>query len=175
MVSTPRAVRIPRAAPAARAPVAGALLEHRMNEAGTQRAFRFAFLYLTALVILDVLLVSLDLSSAEAGRPGVQSGLQLFIGIAVLLAVGSVVFALSPAPRFVDIRADGVIVVGRWGQRTWLAPVGQLAPKVLRHYPAGILSSHAVDLVEVADRTGRRRTFQVEAGLFAAPTDPAVG
>jgi hypothetical protein len=168
-------VRIPKGAAAPRTPVAGGLLEHRMNEAGTQRAFRFAILYLFALVLLDVILVALDLSSAESGRPGVESGLQLFIGIAVLLAVGSVIFALSPAPRYVDIRSDGVVVGGRWGQRTWLPPVEQLETKVARHYPAGILSSNPVDMVQVVDRTGRRRTYQVETGLFAVPPDPTGG
>ena len=172
-MSTPRPVRIPRPATAPRpAASVATLLEHRPNVAGTQRAFRFAILYLFVLVVLDVVLVALDLSSAEAGRPGVQSGLQLFIGIAILLAVGSVVFALSPAPRYVDVRTDGVVVVGRWGQRTGLPPWGELDARVIRHYPAGILSSQPVDLVQVSDRIGRRRTYQVETGLFAAP--PAV-
>jgi hypothetical protein len=83
-VSNPRPVRIPRG-PVAPRPVGvvGALLEHRSNEAGTQRAFRFAILYVLVLVALDVILVALDLSSKEAGRPGVESGLQLFIGIAM--------------------------------------------------------------------------------------------
>jgi len=174
-VSSPRPVRIPKGPVAPRVPVAGALLEHRPNVAGTQRAFRFAILYVFALVLLDVVLVGLDLSSAEAGRPGIESGLQLFIGIAVLLGVGSVLFALSPAPRYVDVRTDGVVVVGRWGQRTWFPPVEQLDAKVARHYPGGILSSKAVDMVQVVDRTGRRRTYQVESGLFAAPTEPTAG
>ncbi|MCI4373022.1 MAG: hypothetical protein L3K02_05210 [Thermoplasmata archaeon] len=174
-MSTPRPVRIPRTPAAPRGPSGtGARVDHRPNEAGTQRAFRFAILYLLALVVLDVILVVLDLSSQEAGRPGVESGLQLFIGIAVVLAVGSVVFALSPAPRSVELRTDGVMVVGRWGQRTLFPPIAQLDAKVLRHYPGGILSAHAVDLVQVVDRAGRRRTYQVESGLFDAPTDPAV-
>ncbi len=172
-MSTPRPVRIPKGIAAPRAPTDGTLRDHRPNEAGTQRAFRFAILYLLALVILDVILVALDLTSAEAGRPGVESGLQLFIGIAVLLAVGSVLFALSPAPRYVDIRTDGVIVAGRWGQKTWFPPVEQLEAKVLRHYPAGLLSSNGVDLVQVADRNGRRRTYQVETGLFSVRAEPA--
>jgi hypothetical protein len=169
-VSTPRAVRIPRGPPAPR-PVAagGALVDHRPNVAGSQRAFRFAYLYLFVLLVLDVVLVLLDDSSAEAGRPGVQSGLQLFIGIAIVLAIGSVIFALSPAPRYVDIRADGVIVVGRWGQRSWLPAVEALDLKVVRHFRAGFLSAAPVDIVQVTDRTGRRRTFQVEAGLFDVP------
>jgi len=151
----------------------GVLVDHRPNQAGTQRAFRFAILYVLALVVLDVVLVGLDLSSAEAGRPGVVSGLQLFIGIAILLAIGSVIFALSPAPRYVDVRTDGVVVVGRWGQRTWFAPVERLDPKVLRHYPSGVLSSSSVDMVQVVDRTGRRRTYQVETGLFEVSSGAA--
>ena len=170
-MSSPRPVRIPRGRPAPRAPPsAGLLVDHRPNGAGTQRAFRFALLYLAVLVVLDLVLVGLDLSSSEAGRPGVQGDLQLFIGIAILLAVGSVIFALSPAPQYVDLRTDGVVVVGRWGQKVWFPPVGELDAKVLRHYSAGVLSSNPVDVVQVVDRNGRRRTYQVETGLFAGPT-----
>jgi hypothetical protein len=170
-VSTPRPVRIPRGTGSPRpASPAGDLVDHRPNVAGTQRAFRFAMLYLAVLLVLDLTLVALDLTSAEASTPGLQGDLKLFLGIAVLLAVGSVVFALSPAPRFVDVRSNGVVVVGRWGTRVEFAPAERLRVHVLRHYPAGILSSNPVDMVAVNDPAGRRHTYQVEAGLFAPPS-----
>jgi hypothetical protein len=123
-------------------------------------------------VVLDVVLVLLDLTSAEGGRTAVQSGLLLFTGIALLLAVGSVLFALTPAPRFVEIRTGGVEVMGRWGQRRWFPPLDRLQLRVARHYSAGILSSRPVDVVEVVDRAGRRRTYQIETGLLEPSAEP---
>jgi hypothetical protein len=174
-VAPPRPVRIPRESSAPRpASALGTLVERRPNVAGTQRAFRFAVLYVFVLALLDAILVALDLSSAEAGRPGVQDGLQLFLGIAIVLAVGSVLFALSPAPRWVEVRTDGVVVGGRWGQRVLLPPLEKLTPKIARHYPAGFLSSAPVDMVEVYDLRGRRHTYQVQAGLLGpAPSNAA--
>ncbi len=169
-MTTTRPVRIPRGSAGPRpAGSAGPLLDRRVNVAGTQRAFRFAVLYLVVLLALDLVLVGLDLGSSEASRPGVQSGLQLFIGVAVLLAVGSVVYALTPAPRYIEIRPESVVVVGRWGGRVGLPPLGSLRATVARHYPAGFLSHAPVDLVQVVDTGGRRRTYQVEAGLFEGP------
>jgi hypothetical protein len=168
-MATPRPVRIPRG-PASPRPtdVAGSLVERRPNVAGSQRAFRTAFGFLAALVALDLVLVALDLSSSEATRPGVQSGLQLFVGVAILIAVAAVVVALSPAPRYVELRSDGVAVVGRWGQRGWLPPATSLDLQVIRHFPAGWMSSIPVDVVQVTDRAGRRRTYHVQSGLFSA-------
>jgi hypothetical protein len=166
-VASPRAVRIPRAPAASRpAAPAGDLVDHRPNVAGTQRAFRFAVLYLIVLLALDLILVALDLTSSEASRPGLQGDLRLFLAIAGVLAVGSVVFALSPAPRFVDVRSTGVVVVGRWGSRVAYPAIDRLDARVLRHYPAGFLSSKPVDMVSVADTAGRRHTYQVESGLL---------
>jgi hypothetical protein len=173
-LANPRPVRIPRT-PAAPRPAqsAGELIDHRPNRAGTQRAFRFAVLYVLALVILDVILVALDLSSSEGTRPAVLSGLRLFTAIAILLAVGSVIFALTPAPRFVELRTEGVVIMGRWGQRRWFPPLDRLKLHVARHYPAGILSSRPVDIVEVVDRVGHRRTYQLEAGLLEPSSEPS--
>jgi hypothetical protein len=170
-VSSPRPVRIPRGPPGPRPLSSGGdLVDHRANVAGTQRAFRFAMLYLAVLLLLDLILVALDLTSAEANTPGLQGDLKLFLGIAVVLAVGSVVFALSPAPRFVDMQSNGVTVVGRWGTRVAFPSADRLSVQVLRHYPSGFLSAKPVDLVAVTDVAGRRRSYQVESGLFAPPS-----
>jgi hypothetical protein len=173
-VSSPRPVRIPRTRSVPRGPAsAGDLLDHRPNGAGTQRAFRFALLYLFVLLLLDLVLVSLDLTSSEASSPGLQGDLHLFLAIAVLLAVGSVVFALSPAPRFVDVRSTAVVIVGRWGSRVTFPAADRLDARVLRHYSAGWLSSQPVDLVSVTDLLGRRHTYQIESGLLSPPSETA--
>jgi len=127
---------------------------------------RTTILYLAVVLILTVLLTALDLASVDASHPGVQQGLELFLGVAALLIVGSAIFALSPTPRYVEVGEDTVVVVGRWGTRRTFGPLADLAPRVLKHFPDGLLSSRSVDLVEVGDRSGHRRTYQVESGLF---------
>jgi len=167
-VSGPRAVRIPRPRPDREVPPAvvtgpGA---RRVNHAGTQRAVRTTVLYVAVVLVLTAVLTALDLTSAEATRPGVVQGLALFLGVAVLLVVGSAIFALSPAPRYLEVGRDEVVVVGRWGTRRPLRALGALDPRVLKHFPDGFLSTRSVDMVEVSDREGRRRVYQVESGLF---------
>jgi hypothetical protein len=175
-MASPRAVRIPRPPSGPRtAPGSGEVTDHRPNAAGTQRAFRFALLYLFILLLLDLVLVALDLTSSEASSPGLQGDLRLFLAIAVVLAVGSVVFALSPAPRSVDVRASGVVVVGRWGTRVEFPSIDRLDARVVRHYPAGLLSSKPVDMVSVTDLGGRRHTYQVESGLLSPPSTSVPG
>jgi hypothetical protein len=175
-VTGPRAVRIPRSRspptdPGLTSPIAPT--ERRWNRSGTQRAVRTTLLYIVAVLLLTGVLTALDLSSAEANRPAVQQGLELFLGIAAALLVGSAVFALSPAPRYIEIAPDRVVVVGRWGGRRVFAPLPTLAPRVVKHFSEGILSSLAVDMVEIVDRKSRRRTYQVESGLFDVPLDLA--
>jgi hypothetical protein len=150
----------------------GARPERRLNRGGTQRAFRFALLYVLALVVVDVVLVALDLDSPEAGRAAVEAGLELFLGVAVVLAVGSIVYALTPAPRLVEVGDDRVVVVGRWGHRRSFPPLSRIDSRVVRRYPEGFLSRQPVELVQVTDRRGRRRTYQVEAGLLDPIYDP---
>jgi hypothetical protein len=170
-MATPRPVRIPRA----RGPTSPTLsgpVEHRRNAAGTQRAFRLAGLYLLALIALDLVLVAFDLSSSEAGRPAVVAGLQLFLGVAAVLAVVGVLFALTPAPRAVTLRADQLVVVGRWGSSRVFPPVSEQGPQVLRRFSAGLLSTRPVEMVRLTDRRGRRATYQIEAGLLELRGDP---
>ena len=165
----PRAVRIPRARavrPAVRPAAPADLLDHRPNRAGTQRAVRTTLLYVVAVAVLTAVLTDLDLSSAEGTRPVVLQGLELFLGVAVALVIGSAVFALTPAPRSVEVGASEVVVVGRWGRRRSFGPLETLAPHVLKHFADGILSTRSVDMVEVSDPRGRRYVYQVESGLF---------
>jgi hypothetical protein len=173
-MSGSRAVRIPRSRAPARPAVSpvGWTGDRRENRAGTQRAVRTTVLYVVAVLALTLMLTALDLSSSEGGRPAVLQGLELFLLIAALLIVGSSVFALSPAPRYLEVGADRIVVVGRWGGRRELGPFDSLAPRVRKHLPAGFLSSDAVDMVEVTDAAGRRHTYQVDVGFFD-PRPPA--
>jgi hypothetical protein len=162
-VTGPRAVRIVRPRPAEPGSVEEEL---RPNRAGTQRAVRTATLFSIAVLALTAVLSAIDLASPEGSHPAVRQGLELFLGLAVLLLVGSALFALGPAPRALLVRADRVVVIGRWGRRRVLGSAADLAPRVLRHFPEGFLSNRPVDMVEVSDLRGRRRVYQVESGLF---------
>jgi hypothetical protein len=144
-----------------------------VNRAGTQRAVRVAVLYVVAVLALTAILTALDLNSSEASRPAVQQGLELFLGVAFALIVGSVLFTFYPAPRSVEVVGGEATVVGRWGRRHELGPIDGLVPKVVRHFPAGPLSTRPVDMVEVRDGRGRKRVYQVESGLF--DPEPAPG
>jgi hypothetical protein len=175
-VATPRAVRIPRSTAGVDRPrevpaeatsiVARSAVERRVNGAGTRRAFRFASLYLGALIVLYLAFVLLDRFGPNGGGPAVNVGLEYFTAIAALLAVGGVVVALSPAPRAVDISPTSVVVVEWWGRRRRFAPLGELRVEVVRRYPRTFLSPDPVEGVEISDRRGPRRTYQLAEGLL---------
>jgi len=168
-VSGPRAVRIPRPrsellAPSGIEPAPSP--GRRRNLAGTQRAVRTAIVYAGMVLLVTAFFSALELASSNASHPGEQQALELFLGVAVVLLVGSTVFALSPAPRSLEVGEGKVVVVGPWGTRRTFGPLSSLAPRVLKHFPDGLLSSRSVDMVEVADVRGRRHVYQVESGLF---------
>jgi len=168
-VSGSRAVRIPRdratpgpgpAAAAQRAPTI------RPNRGGRERSIRIAAVYAGAVLALTAVLAALDLTGANASRPGDQQGLELFLGVAFLMVLGSVVYAVSPAPRRVEVRAESVVVVGRWGRRRSFPPLGSLGIQVVRHFPPGPLTPYPVDVVRVTDARDRIATYEVESGLL---------
>jgi hypothetical protein len=165
-MASSRPVRIPRAS-SAPARVAAGAPERRPNTAGTQRAFRFAILYVLALAALDGVFVALDLTSSEANRPGLVADLQIFLGLAIVLAVGAVIFALTPAPRWVEVDPRRTVVQGRWGTRREFPPLAELERSVQRRYPAGFLASRPVEMVRLVDRRGRATTYQIQEGLLA--------
>ncbi|MGA8664508.1 MAG: hypothetical protein WB809_05525 [Thermoplasmata archaeon] len=168
-MSGPRAVRIPRSRgerPRVEVVRPAAISGRRPNRAGTQRAVRTTIVYVTVVLALTLVLTALDLASAEASHPGVEQGLELFLAVAALLIIGSAIFALSPAPRYVEVGEQEVVVIGRWGTRRTFGPLSGLAPRVVKHFPDGVLSTRAVDLVEITDQLGRRRAYEVESGLF---------
>lgn len=170
IVSAPRAVRIPRERPPPRS-TEPALppVDVRKNRGGWERAVRIAVVYAGAVLLLTAVLSALDLTSANAGRPGVREGLELFLVVAGLLILGSAFYAVSPAPRFVEVRPDSVVVVGRWGRRRSFGPLGTFGIQVVRRLPSGPLTPRPVEVVRVVDTRGRPATYEVETGLF----DPA--
>lgn len=174
-MSVPRAVRIPRAYPA-RGRTSSDLslppIEVRPNRGGGQRALRIAVVYVGAISLLTAILLVLGLAGPDAAHPGVQQGLELFVGVAGLLALGSVIYAFSPAPRKVEVRSDAVVVVGRWGRRRRFGALSSLAVQVVRHFPAGALSPRPVDAVRVVDSSGRPATYEVESGIFGPDWTP---
>ena len=168
-MSGPRAVRIPRSRgerPRVEVVRPAAISGQRPNRAGTQRAVRTTIVYVTVVLALTLVLTALDLASAEASHPGVEQGLELFLAVAALLIIGSAIFALSPLPgtwRLVSRRSWSSGDGGPGGRS---GPFPGLAPRVVKHFPDGVLSTRAVDLVEITDQLGRRRAYEVESGLF---------
>ncbi len=167
-MSAPRTVRIarPREPTAEPAPGGGAPTL-RVNRAGTRRAVRVGSIYATAVLLLTVVLVALDLTGPNASRPGEIQGLELFLAVAAVLVAGSFLLAVSPAPRSVIFGADGVTVVGRWGTRRRLATPGGLGLRIVREFPVSWLSPGPVDVVRVTDLRGRSVTYEVERGLLS--------
>jgi hypothetical protein len=170
-VSASRAVRIPRGRPPPAGEPPAPLAtppELRPNRGGTERAIRIAGVYSGGILALTVILSALDLSMSDAARPGVQQGLELFLVVATLLAVASILYALSPAPRRVEVRADRMVVVGRWGNRRVFAGPGGPALRVVRHVAPSPLTPRPVDVVRVVDSNGRAVTYEIESGLLDA-------
>ncbi len=172
-VSEPRAVRIPRtASPDDRpSPLPGVLPTSgtfRANRAGTQRAVRLAVLYAVGLAVLYGLLVLLDRSAPGGGGSGATAGLELFSAIAALLGAGGVLFALSQAPRGVEIGETATVVVGRWARRRSFPPLAAAGAHLVRRFPASFLSDAPVVVVELTSLSGRRSTFLLEEGLLPA-------
>jgi len=175
-VTAPRAVRIPRGrptGPGALLPATPAAPEVRVNRGGFQRAVRIAAVYAGTVGVLTVILSVLDLTSADASRPGVEEGLELFLVVAVLLMVASAFYAISPAPRSVEVRPEEVVVVGRWGRRRAFGPPGSFPVQVVRHFAPGGLSPRAVDVVRIVDLKGRPATYEVESGIFGTAWTPS--
>jgi hypothetical protein len=177
-MSTPRAVRIPRAtkeSPFAtvRMPVPSthpttSLAERvRANRAGTQRAVRLTLLYLVVLAILYVAFVAYGRTVPGGTSSGMGYALTEFGLLALVLGVVGGALTLSPAPRAVERFPDGFVVVGRWGRRTAWTPLPKVSVRLVRRYPAGFLSKETVDLVEVSASGKRPRGYLVESGLLS--------
>ena len=192
-MSAPRAVRIPRVRPAPGAsemarsatdtasgvrpsaregphPDQGDRSVVRPNAAGSMRALRLTLLYLLALGVLYLVFALYEATMPYSSGTGAENGLLLFSGLATVLAVVGPYVTLSPAPRRIEIRSSSVVVVGRWGGRTEWAPWSEVSLRVVRRYPAGLLSRDPVESIEVAIPGRTPRTYLVGTELFPGTT-----
>lgn len=136
-------------------------MDRRANRGGTQRALRLTLLFWLA---LGGLYGGFLVTALEGSAQGLGIGaLGVFSGVALALGVGGGVLTLSPAPRAVELSAEAIVVVGRWGTRTEWAPRDSVGVRIVRRYAAGWLSSEPLESVELVG-IGRRSTYLVEAG-----------
>jgi hypothetical protein len=135
------------------------------NRAGTQRARRLAITYVVALAVIFAGIDALARSAPSAGSVGVGQDLELFATVALVLAIVGVVVSLSSAPLAVERTGGETIVHGVFGYRRRFPEGPGLTVRVLRRYPAGLLSSAPVESVEIATK-GVRRTYLLEEGLL---------
>ena len=180
-MATPRAIRIPRASatapPATGAPVAlsptplppqerPAKLDLRQNQAANERARRLTIIYLGALVVLYVGFVLLDRASPGGTSATAETGMLYFSGIAAALAVGGIWVAFGPVPRAIEVHPEFVVVIESWGKHRRFPPIGEIRVSLVRLYPKSFLSSRAVEVAEIVDDVGHRRTYHLEEGLL---------
>jgi hypothetical protein len=178
-VTTPRAVRIPVVRRSTTGPPdasSGAALsearppkavERRVNVGGSQRAARLTALFVGILTALYVGFLLYDRSAPGGTASPEGNGVLLFTGLFLAFAVGGALYSLTPAPRAVEVDADGVTVIGRWGRRRRLPRLDRLTVAVSRRYPGGILSDRTVELIELTGEDVRRRSYLVDPEVFA--------
>jgi hypothetical protein len=88
---------------------------------------------------------------------------------AAFALVGSL-YTLTPAPRGIEVAADRVTVVGRWGRRRVFPSLEQLSFRVVRHYPPSLLAETTVELIELWGRGVPVRGYLVGEELFTGAT-----
>jgi hypothetical protein len=184
-VATPRAVRIPRSSspapvvrvakerPGASTTVGVASPERRENTGGSKRATRLAALFVVLLTALYAAFLLYDRTAPGGTASPEGNGVLLFTGIFLAFVVVGAVYALTPAPRRIEVTPDRVTVVGRWGRRRELPSLSLLSVSVVRRYPAGWLSDRPVELIELWGEDTPRRSYLVDAGLFAGANSTA--
>jgi len=180
-VTTPRAVRIPRARsppPTLGGPTGaedrglpgGRTRTRRPNVGGSQRAIRLATLYVVTLAVLYAGFVLYDRSAPGGTAPAAGNGVLLFTAVFVAFAAAGAVYTLHPAPRAVEVEADHVTVVGRWGRRRRLPRLELLSVSVVRRYPAGWLAGTPVELIALWGEDVPSCSYLVDPELFAGAT-----
>jgi hypothetical protein len=127
---------------------------------------RLTVLYLAVLAVLYAAFVLYDRTSPGGTRPGEETSLLEFTGVALFLAAAGALLALAPAPKAVAWSPTSLVVVSRWGRRTEWKPIHEVTVRPLRRYPAGILSDAPVESVEVSCPGQRARNYLVESGLL---------
>ena len=148
----------------------GSAVDRRKNVGGSQRVLRVMVFYLVVLVALYVGFLLYDRTAPGGGASPESNGVLLFTGLFVAFAAGGAIFTVHPAPRAVEVAADRVTVVGRWGVRRVLPPLDSLSTRVVRRYPSGWLSDTPVEQVELWGSDVPLRTYLVEDGLFREAT-----
>jgi hypothetical protein len=139
----------------------------RPNLGGSQRAVRLAALYVVVLAVLYVGFLLYDRTPPGGTSPAAGNGVLLFTAMFVAFALAGALYTLHPAPRAVEVWADHVTVVGRWGRRRRLPRLGSLSVSVVRRYPAGWLTGRPIELIEVWGEDVPSRSYLVDPGLFA--------
>ncbi|HYA57521.1 MAG TPA: hypothetical protein VEH57_03545 [Thermoplasmata archaeon] len=148
--------------------------EQRVNRGGTQRALRTGFVFLFAMVMVYAILAAYDRSAPGGASSSAFVGFEWFTLFAGLIAVGGFLFALSPAPRWVELRSDSIVVKGRFGSSRRFPLDATYATSLIRRLPAGWLSSEPLEVVEVRSQ-GVRRTYLVETGLIPLGDGASLG
>lgn len=138
----------------------------KANRAGTQRVVRVTLLYLFVLAVIYGGFVLYDQGAPGGTSPGTQTALVEFGVVALVMGLAGALLTLSPAPRAVEVSADRIVVVGRWGRTAEWTPLSQVTIRVVRRYPAGLLSEEGVDSVEVIAARRRVRSYLIETGLL---------
>jgi len=144
--------------------------EVRANIGGAQRALRVTLVFVIVLAAMYLGFALYDRSAPGGSASPESNGLLLFTGVFAAIAVTGIVYSLTPAPRRVEVGPSGLTVVGRWGRRRYLPPLERLSVRVVRRYPAGLVSKVTVELVEVWGSGTPVRTYLVEEGLFSGAT-----
>ncbi len=181
-MGAPRAVRIPRAGARGAAsesagigprPVPSSIPADKLrNRAGTQRVVRLTAIYLIALAALYLGFALYARTAPGGSGPAGRIELLEFSLVAAAIGVAGAVLTLSPAPRAIVPRADGFVVVGRWGRSVEWAPLRDVTVRRVRRYPVGLLSEGPVESLEVSGVGHRARTYLLEAGLVPeTPTE----
>ena len=177
-MSTSRPVRIPRSRThtVARVPVGAPMpstrtvaerpVERRRNVAGFQRALRLALVYLSGIALIYALFVGYTLTVPITQGAGAGTDLLFFGIVALAFAIAGTLLALHSVPRAIELSSTAIVVLGRWGVRTEWTPRGELELRVVRRFPAGLLSSEPVTSVELSLPGRPPRTYLVTEGLI---------
>lgn len=144
--------------------------EVRANRGGAQRAVRVAVIFLVVLAAMYLGFILYDRTAPGGSGSPEGNGLLLFTAVFAAFALIGIVYSITPAPRWLEVTPSRVVVVGRWGQRRAFPPLDRLSLRVVRRYPAGLLSDATVELVEVWGADVPVRAYLVEQGLFSGAT-----
>ena len=144
--------------------------EWRPNVGGSQRALRVTLLYLLVLGALYVGFLLYDRTAPGGTASPATNGVLVLTGLFAAFALVGSFYTLTPAPRGIEVAADHVTVVGRWGRRRVFPSLEQLSFRVVRHYPPSLLAETTVELIELWGRGVPVRGYLVGEELFTGAT-----